>query len=104
MDEFSGGNQQKGIIAKFSRLNPDLLVVDEPTQGVDIGGKQEIGAVLRRFADDGGSVVLASSDLDEVVQFCDRVLVLDRGRTRGVFDADEITERSLSSGVEALLG
>jgi len=104
MAEFSGGNQQKGILAKFSRLKPRLLVVDEPTQGVDIGGKQEIGAVLRRFADEGGSVLLASSDLDEVTQFCDRVLILDRGEQRGIIDAGEITEQSLTAhGVEALI-
>ncbi|HEU0165988.1 MAG TPA: sugar ABC transporter ATP-binding protein [Thermomicrobiales bacterium] len=96
MGEFSGGNQQKGIIAKFLRLNPSLLVADEPTQGVDVLGKRDIAELLREFADNGGSVLLASTDFDEVSSVCDRVIVLDRGQQVGVYEAREITEQILN--------
>ncbi|MGG6495680.1 UNVERIFIED_CONTAM: ATP-binding cassette domain-containing protein, partial [Bacteroidetes bacterium 56_B9] len=81
---FSGGNQQKAVIAKFTRLSPKLLVVDEPTQGVDVGGKREIALVLRQFTEDGGTVLLASSDYDEISTLCARVIVLNRGRLIGI--------------------
>lgn len=93
---FSGGNQQKAVIAKFARLNPRLLVVDEPTQGVDVGGKREIGLALRRFADDGAGIIVASSDYDEISDLCDRVLVLDRGHMVGIFDSGDLSEQRLA--------
>jgi ribose transport system ATP-binding protein len=92
----SGGNQQKAVIAKHERLEPRVLVVDEPTQGVDISGKAEIMEVLRRAARRGCGVILASSDFDEVAEMCDRVLVLDRGRPVGIFARGEIHEEQLT--------
>jgi ribose transport system ATP-binding protein len=92
----SGGNQQKAVIAKHERLEPQVLVVDEPTQGVDISGKAEIMEVLRRAARRGCGVILASSDFDEVAEMCDRVMVLDRGRPVGIFARGEIREEQLT--------
>lgn len=96
ISKFSGGNQQKAVLAKIFRLNPRLLVIDEPTQGVDVGGKDEIARLLRDFAADGGAVLLGSSDFDEIGMLCDRVLVLDRGRPLGIFERGELDERRLA--------
>jgi ABC-type sugar transport system ATPase subunit len=75
----SGGNQQKALVARWLLSGVSVLLVDEPTQGVDIGARAEIHDHLRRFASTGGTVVFASSDLDEVLVLADRVLVLRKG-------------------------
>jgi ribose transport system ATP-binding protein len=95
ISKLSGGNQQKAVLAKVVRLEPRLLVVDEPTQGVDVGGKRDIIDVLRGFARGGGAVLIGSSDFDEVATLCDRVLVLDRGRVIGQFDRGTLDERRI---------
>ena len=96
MRNLSGGNQQKAVIAKFARLSPKVMVVDEPTQGVDVAGKADIAAELRRLADGGCAVIVASSDFDEIAELCDRVLVLDRGEAIGVFEHGTVTEERLA--------
>jgi ribose transport system ATP-binding protein len=96
-NKFSGGNQQKAVIAKLTRLKPRLLVVDEPTQGIDVHGKEEVTNALRAFAAGGGGVLLASSDFEEVASVCDRVLVLDRGRRRGIFKPESLDARALGT-------
>jgi len=97
LSKFSGGNQQKAVIAKLTRLRPSLLVVDEPTQGIDVSGKEEVTKALREFAAAGGAVLLASSDFEEVANVCDRVLVLDRGRSRGIFAPESLDEHALGT-------
>jgi ribose transport system ATP-binding protein len=79
MAQLSGGNQQKAVIAKWTRLEPRVLVLDEPTQGVDIGAKNEIAVIITALAERGVAIVVGSSDFDELVGLCDRVLVLNRG-------------------------
>jgi ribose transport system ATP-binding protein len=96
MSNLSGGNQQKAVIAKFARLEPRVLVVDEPTQGVDVSGKAEIGEELRRLAGHGCAVIVASSDFDEIGDLCDRVMVLDRGDVIGIFDRGTVDEEKLA--------
>lgn len=96
MSNLSGGNQQKAVIAKFARLDPKVMVVDEPTQGVDVAGKADIGEELRRLARGGCAVLVASSDFDEVGELCDRVLVLDRGEVVGIFDHGTVDEEKLA--------
>jgi ribose transport system ATP-binding protein len=96
MSNLSGGNQQKAVIAKFARLNPRVMVVDEPTQGVDVSGKADIGGELRRLARGGCAVIVASSDFDEIGELCDRVLVLDRGDVMGIFDHGTVDEERLA--------
>lgn len=96
MGNLSGGNQQKAVIAKFARLNPQVLVVDEPTQGVDVVGKEEIARALREMALGGCSILVASSDFDEISDLCDRVLVLDRGSVLGIFDRGTVSEERVS--------
>jgi ribose transport system ATP-binding protein len=96
MSNLSGGNQQKAVIAKFARLDPRVLVVDEPTQGVDVSGKAEIGEAIRGLARGGCAVIVASSDFDEIGDLCDRVLVLDRGDVIGIFDRGTVDEEKLA--------
>lgn len=90
--ELSGGNQQKVVLARWLR-DPDLrlLLLDEPTQGVDIGAKQELWGCVRRATDRGTAVIVASTDLEELVEVCDRVLVVCDGRV-----VEEITELPLT--------
>jgi ribose transport system ATP-binding protein len=76
----SGGTQQKGVLARWIRKRPRVLLLDDPTQGVDVGARADIYALLRRAAEDGGSILIVSSDFDELPALCDRVLVLQGGR------------------------
>ena len=83
----SGGNQQKALLARWRHCRPRILLVDEPTRGIDIGAKGEILDALRSFADDGIGVVIVSSELEEVIAVADRVLILAEGRSVGLLDA-----------------
>lgn len=93
----SGGNQQKLVVAKWLHRRPRVLLMDEPTRGIDVGAKGEMFAVMRRLADEGMAIVMVSSELEEVVDLADRVLVLARGRQAAILDHDEISlERVLT--------
>lgn len=93
----SGGNQQKLVLAKWLHRRPRVLLLDEPTRGIDLGAKQEIFHTIRRLSDEGMSVVLVSSDLDEVVEHAGRVLVMARGRQIALLDGAEASvERILN--------
>ncbi|KQO36306.1 MULTISPECIES: sugar ABC transporter ATP-binding protein [unclassified Aeromicrobium] len=102
LSALSGGNQQKAVIAKWLQTGPRLLLLHEPTQGVDVGARGQIWDVIRGSADAGGAVVCASSDHEQLAALCDRVVVLARGRvvaelTGGDVTKERITERCLSS-------
>ena len=104
-DSLSGGNQQKVAIAKLLATDPAVLLMDEPTRGVDVGAKSEIHHILRDLADQGVGVVVISSELPEVIGLCDRALVIHEGRLAGVLAGDELTEEGLlrlASGLAAL--
>jgi ribose transport system ATP-binding protein len=94
--ELSGGNQQKVAVAKWLRTRPRLLVLDEPTQGVDVGGKAEILDLLRAAARDGVGVLICSSDLEDLEIVCDRVLVVREGRVGGELRGAQITRERVS--------
>lgn len=79
LEKFSGGNQQKAVLARWLRTAPQVLILDEPTQGVDIGAKSAIYNTIDNFASEGGAVVVVSPDADELVRLCDRVLVIRGG-------------------------
>ncbi len=89
---FSGGNQQKALLAKWLDTSPRLLLVHEPTQGVDIGARQQIFATIRAVADRGACMVLASSDHEQLAQICDRVLVFGRGRIVSELRGDDVVK------------
>lgn len=77
---FSGGNQQKALLAKWLSIRPRVLLLHEPTQGVDIGAKRDVFAKIRQAADDGAAVMIASAEYEDLAQLCDRVLVVRHGR------------------------
>ncbi len=93
--KLSGGNQQKLLLARWLLRNPDVLIVDEPTHGVDVGAKYEIYLLLRRLAEEGKGILLISSDLTEVLALADRVLVFRQGEISGQLSAEEATEESI---------
>ncbi|HEY5333537.1 MAG TPA: sugar ABC transporter ATP-binding protein [Solirubrobacterales bacterium] len=97
MANFSGGNQQKGILARCVSTDPQLLVLDEPTQGVDAGAKREIGEVILELAGAGVGIVLCSSDYAELASLCNRVLILDRGRVAAVISEGSLSEDRLTA-------
>jgi sugar transport system ATP-binding protein len=91
----SGGNQQKVVIGKAMNTNPRLLLLDEPTRGVDVGAKAQIYALMREFAINGLAVVFVSGELEEFPGVCDRVLVLRDGRVTGEFMGEGIQTQQL---------
>jgi ABC-type sugar transport system ATPase subunit len=91
----SGGNQQKVILGRWLHADPTVLVLDEPTAGVDVGARQAIYALVGERAREGLSVVLCSSDLEDVVSLCDRALVLRDGTITAELSGDELNEHRL---------
>ncbi len=94
-DSLSGGNQQKVAIAKLLATNPAVLLMDEPTRGVDVGAKSEIHHILRDLANQGVGVVVISSELPEIIGLCDRALVIHEGRVAGELSGSAMTEEAL---------
>ncbi len=95
VNNFSGGNQQKVLMAKWLATNVKILILDEPTRGVDIGAKQIIHQAILDYVAKGNAVILLSSDLPEVVGLSDRALILRKGKLTGEIEKEEITEHSL---------
>ena len=93
--ELSGGNQQKVLLARWLCMNPRLLIVDEPTRGIDVGAKAEILKLIRGLSEEGLSVLMISSELEELVAAADHVTVLSDGRSVADFTADELSEDRL---------
>jgi ribose transport system ATP-binding protein len=91
----SGGNQQKVLVAKWLMIDPRIILLNDPTRGIDVGTKQEFYRLLRQLADSGASLLFYSTDYAELIGCCDRVLVLYDGAVRRVLAASEITERAL---------
>ncbi|MEO8244357.1 MAG: sugar ABC transporter ATP-binding protein [bacterium] len=91
----SGGNQQKIVIAKWLMTSPRIILLNDPTRGIDVGTKQEIYVLLRRLADAGAAILLYSTDYDELIGCCDRVLVLYDGAIKRELAGDEITQHAL---------
>ena len=97
----SGGNQQKVAIAKALMTHPDVLILDEPTRGVDVGAKKEIYDLINDFKSQGKAVIMISSEMPEILGLSDRILVLSQGNITGEFDIKEATqEKILKSAVE----
>ena len=93
----SGGNQQKLLLARALRQRPALLLLDEPTAGVDVGAKAEIHAHIARLANSGTAILMASSDLPELLFLCDRIVALRAGRIAGILAAAEATEAKIAA-------
>jgi ribose transport system ATP-binding protein len=95
MSDLSGGNQQKAILARWMRREPTLLLLDEPTHGVDVGARHDIYTLINKAAAAGACVLVVSSDAEELEILCDRIVVLREGRTIDAMTADAITESDL---------
>jgi ribose transport system ATP-binding protein len=93
----SGGNQQKLVMAKWLFRNAEVLMLDEPTRGIDVGAKAEIQDLLRRLAAAGKAILVVSSEVPELVALCDRILVLWRGQLAGEVSRDEASEERILS-------
>ena len=91
----SGGNQQKIVLGRWLAMLPDVLLLDEPTRGVDVGSKDEIYRILERLAADGLAVVFVSSEMEEILGLADRVLVMHQGAIRGELQGDSLTEEEV---------
>lgn len=91
----SGGNQQKVAIGKWLAMGPKVLILDEPTRGIDVGAKAEIYKLIRTLAENGAVILLVSSDMEEVLHISDRVAVMHEGRITGVLDAAEANEQNV---------
>ena len=93
----SGGNQQKLVIAKWLMRKPRIILLNDPTRGIDVGTKQEIYALLRQLADEGAAIILYSTDYDELIGCCDKVLVMYDGAVQRTLAGAELTEHALIS-------
>jgi galactofuranose transport system ATP-binding protein len=95
VSELSGGNQQKVLLARWLCTQPEVLLLDEPTRGIDVGAKQEIQELVGELADDGVAVLLVSAELEELIDACDRVLVLRDGTTVAELDGSAIGQEAI---------
>ncbi len=91
----SGGNQQKVMLSKWLNADPKLLILDEPTRGIDVGAKAEVHHMISDLASQGLAVIMISSDLPEVLAMSDRVLVMREGRQMAILERAEATEESV---------
>lgn len=90
--ELSGGNQQKVIVGKWLAANAKVLIFDEPTKGIDIGTKTEMYKIMRGLAEKGVGVIMISSEMPELLGICDRIMVMNAGRKKGILTKEEVTE------------
>lgn len=102
--QLSGGNQQKLLLAKMMILDPSIIIIDEPTRGIDVGTKEQIYQFIANLADEGKSIIVVSSEMPELIGICDRIVVMREGRIAGEVTGDRMTEHDivvLATGVEA---
>jgi ribose transport system ATP-binding protein len=97
VSSLSGGNQQKVVLAKWFHAGGDVIILDEPTRGVDVGAKTEIYALVDKLAEAGKAVLVISSEHQELFGLCDRVLVMGEGELRGELTPDRYSEENLLS-------
>jgi ABC-type sugar transport system ATPase subunit len=95
VESLSGGNQQKAIVARWLAVDPKILILDEPTRGIDVGAKAQIYELINRLAEEGVAILLISSELEEIMALSDRILVMRRGRISAEFDRSEATSDEL---------
>jgi inositol transport system ATP-binding protein len=91
----SGGNQQKVVLAKWMLRDPDILILDEPTRGIDVGAKFEIYKLMTSLVKEGKSIVMVSSELPELIGMCDRIYVMSEGRISGELKRSEFSQEKI---------
>jgi putative multiple sugar transport system ATP-binding protein len=95
----SGGNQQKVVLSKWLFSTPDMLILDEPTRGIDVGAKYEIYTIINRLADEGKGVLVISSEMPELLGICDRVYVMNEGRIVGEMSGKEASQEKIMRAI-----
>jgi putative multiple sugar transport system ATP-binding protein len=95
----SGGNQQKVVLSKWLFANPDILILDEPTRGIDVGAKYEIYTIINRLASEGKGIVMISSELPEILGVCDRIYVMSEGRIVGEMPTSEASQEKIMMSI-----
>ena len=100
----SGGNQQKVLLAKWMFANPDVLILDEPTRGIDVGAKYEIYCIINDLAKAGKSVIMISSELPEVIGMSDRIYIMNQARIVGEMKASEATQENIMACIVGVSG
>lgn len=93
--DLSGGNQQKVVLAKWLGTDCRIIILDEPTRGVDVGAKVEIYNLINELAAAGLAIIVISSEMMEIIGICDRVLVMRAGKIQGVLEKDQLTEENI---------
>lgn len=91
----SGGNQQKALLGKWMFTEPDVLILDEPTRGIDVGAKYDIYCLINQMVENGKSVIMISSEMPELIGMCDRIYVMNEGELRGELDAKDATQEKI---------
>ena len=91
----SGGNQQKVLLAKWMLRDPDVLILDEPTRGIDVGAKFEIYRLMTDLVKEGKTVIMVSSELPELIGMCDRIYIMTKGRITGCLSKDEFSQETI---------
>ena len=102
VSNLSGGNQQKVVVAKVLAAQNDILIFDEPTRGIDVGAKQEIYKLMNSLVENGKSILMISSEMEEMLGMSDRIVVLHEGRVSGELSKNEFSQESvleLASGI-----
>ena len=95
----SGGNQQKVVLAKWLFSKPELLILDEPTRGIDVGAKYEIYTIIDELAQQGKGILMISSEMPELLGMCDRIVVMNEGRFVAEFDRREATQERIMRAI-----
>lgn len=97
IQSLSGGNQQKVIIARWLANDPEILILDEPTRGIDVGAKYEIYTIIADLAKQGKSIIMISSEMPELIGMSDRIMVMCEGRVTGFVDSKTTTQEEIMS-------
>lgn len=95
IQSLSGGNQQKVVLAKWMMRNPDILILDEPTRGIDVGAKYEIYKLISEFAKEGKAIIMVSSELPELIGMCDRIYVMSQGTITGELEQTDFSQEAI---------
>jgi len=95
VSNLSGGNQQKVSIAKWLCMKPKLLILDEPTRGIDVGAKVEVYNIISKLVKEGVSIILISSELPEIIGICDRIITISKGKQTAVFERENFDSSSI---------
>ncbi len=95
----SGGNQQKALLGNWMFTEPDILILDEPTRGIDVGAKYDIYCLINQMVEQGKSVIMISSEMPEILGMCDRVYIMNEGKMAGELDAKEATQEGIMAHI-----